>query len=168
MNAEVRYVTGDATAPVGSGPRVIAHVCNDTGGWGRGFVTALSQRWRAPEAAYRAWYRERDRPGSDFGLGAVQMVEVGDGLWVANMIGQHGIARPGRKDVPLRYDAVDAALRALARHCIRLGASVHAPRIGCGLAGGSWDRIDPLLQTHLIGQGVPVTVYDIPAAAPAA
>ena len=39
-------------------------------------------------------------------------------------------------------------------------ASVHMPRIGCGLAGGTWDRIEPLIQTHLADRGIAVTVYD--------
>ena len=43
------YVTGDATRPVGTGNKVLVHVCNDVGGWGRGFVMALSARWSAPE-----------------------------------------------------------------------------------------------------------------------
>ncbi|HJK89231.1 MAG TPA: hypothetical protein RMH85_21120 [Polyangiaceae bacterium LLY-WYZ-15_(1-7)] len=55
---DIDYVVGDATRPGGDGPKIIVHVCNDVGGWGRGFVTALSKRWAAPEEAYRAWYRE--------------------------------------------------------------------------------------------------------------
>jgi hypothetical protein len=48
---------GDATAPQGTGPKVIAHVCDDMGGWGKGFVVALSKRWPEPEAAYQRWHR---------------------------------------------------------------------------------------------------------------
>ena len=44
----INYVIGDATQPVGEWPKIIVHVCNDIGGWGRGFVTAISKRW--PEA----------------------------------------------------------------------------------------------------------------------
>lgn len=74
----ITYVRGDATAPQGKGVKVIAHVCNDLGGWGKGFVVALSDRWREPEAAYRRWHRER--ASNDFGLGAVQLVRVGEYL----------------------------------------------------------------------------------------
>ncbi|MFJ9407826.1 hypothetical protein [Streptomyces sp. NPDC101393] len=38
----ITYVQGDATAPQGKGVKVIAHVRNDLGGWGKGFVLALS------------------------------------------------------------------------------------------------------------------------------
>ncbi|MFI9240518.1 Appr-1-p processing protein [Streptomyces sp. NPDC053079] len=159
----VQYAVGDATAVSGSdGPKVIAHVCNDIGGWGRGFVASVSQRWKAPEAAYRTWYRERGRPGNDFALGAVQLVPVEDGIWVANMIGQRGIARRGRTDAPIRYEALATALTALATHCNRLGASAHLPRIGCGLAGGTWDRVEPLLTAHLVARGIATTVHDVP------
>ena len=44
----IAYTTGDATAPEGDGPKIIVHVCNDVGGWGRGFVMAISKRWPEP------------------------------------------------------------------------------------------------------------------------
>ncbi|TWG07066.1 hypothetical protein FHX80_115568 [Streptomyces brevispora] len=34
------------------------------------------------------------------------------------------------------------------------------PRIGCGLAGGTWSRIEPLLEQRLSIQGIGITVYD--------
>ncbi|GHH28530.1 Appr-1-p processing protein [Streptomyces rubradiris] len=155
--AEIMYVRGDATVPSGEGAKVIAHVCNDTGGWGRGFVLALSRRWREPEAAYRAWHR--DRAHNDFGLGAIQLVRVEPRVWVANMVGQRGIRRGG-KGVPVRYEAVDTALARLGDEVLRLGASVHMPRIGCGLAGGKWSRMEPLVAGRLAARGIAVTVYD--------
>ena len=155
--SEIEYVRGDATAPSVKGVKVIAHVCNDIGGWGKGFVVALSRRWPEPERAYRAWHR--DRAANDFGLGAVQVVQVEPYVWVANMIGQRGI-RTGSKGVPVRYEAIDRALERLADHAAELGASVHMPRIGCGLAGGKWSRVEPLITDRLVRRGIPVTVYD--------
>ncbi|MFC8839833.1 macro domain-containing protein [Streptomyces griseoincarnatus] len=155
--AGIRYVRGDATVPSVKGVKVIAHVCNDIGGWGKGFVLALSRRWPEPEAAYRAWHR--DRAANDFGLGAVQLVQAERYVWVANMIGQRGV-RTGSKGVPVRYEAIDTALDRLAGHALELGASVHMPRIGCGLAGGRWSRVEPLVQERLVRRGIPVTVYD--------
>ncbi|GGL78834.1 Appr-1-p processing protein [Streptomyces fumigatiscleroticus] len=153
----ISYVRGDATVPSVKGVKVIAHVCNDIGGWGKGFVLALSRRWPEPEAAYRAWHR--DRAANDFGLGAVQLVRVEPYVWVANMIGQRGVRR-GSKGVPVRYEAIGTALDRLAGHAAELGASVHMPRIGCGLAGGRWSRVEPLVTERLVRRGIPVTVYD--------
>jgi O-acetyl-ADP-ribose deacetylase (regulator of RNase III) len=155
--SEISYVRGDATAPSVKGVKVIAHVCNDLGGWGKGFVLAVSRRWPQPEAAYRAWYR--DRASNDFGLGAVQFVQVEPYVWVANMIGQRG-TRTGSKGVPVRYEAIGTALGGLADKAAELGASVHMPRIGCGLAGGKWSRVEPLISDRLTRRGIPVTVYD--------
>ncbi|MGV9886566.1 macro domain-containing protein [Streptomyces sp. NPDC003395] len=155
--SEITYVRGDATVPFGKGVKLIAHVCNDLGGWGKGFVLALSRRWPEPEKAYRAWHR--DRAANDFALGAAQFVQVEPYVWVANMIGQRGI-RTGSNGVPVRYKAIDAALARLADKALELGASVHMPRIGCGLAGGRWSRIEPLITERLVRRGVPVTVYD--------
>ncbi|CAM5711440.1 hypothetical protein [Streptomyces coeruleorubidus] len=72
----IRYVRGDATVPSVKGAKVIAHVCNDLGGWGE------------------------------------------------------------------------------------LGATVHMPRIGCGLAGGKWSRVEPLIEERLIRRGIQATVHD--------
>jgi len=149
--------TGDATEPRGDGPKIIAHVCNDTGGWGKGFVLALSRRWREPEADYRRWYKERATSG--FGLGATRLVQVCPDTWVANMVAQHGL-HPTSAGPPIRYDAVEACLAKLGDEAVARGASVHMPRIGCGLAGGTWDRIEPLVARTLLARDVPVTVYD--------
>ena len=119
---EIEYVVGDATAPRGTGPQIIAHVCNDAGGWGKGFVVAVSRRWREPEAAYRSWYR--DRATNDFALGAVQVVPVGERVYVANMIGQHGY-RPSPDDPPVRYEAIKTALATLGDRALELEAAVN-------------------------------------------
>lgn len=154
---EITYVRGDATTPSVKGVKLIAHVCNDIGGWGKGFVLALSRRWPEPEAAYRAWHR--GRASNDFGLGAAQFVQVGRYLWVANLVGQRGVRR-GSKGVPVRYEAIDEALGRLADKAVELGASVHMPRIGCGLAGGTWDRVEPLVVERLVRRGIEVWVYE--------
>ncbi len=151
------YVRGDATTPQGKGTKIITHVCNDLGGWGKGFVLALSRRWSEPEAAYRAWHRERS--SNDFGLGAVQFVEVAPLLVVANMVGQHGI-KQGSSGPPIRYEAIDEGLGRVADKALEIGASVHMPRIGCGLAGGKWERVEPIVIERLCRRGVSVIVYD--------
>jgi O-acetyl-ADP-ribose deacetylase (regulator of RNase III) len=153
----IRYIKGDATQPQTGGNKVIAHVCNDLGGWGKGFVLAVSKRWPEPEAAYRAWHR--DRAHNDFGLGALQIVQVETYVWVANMVAQHGMTT-GSAGPPIRYEAVRACLCKLAAEAKALGASVHMPRIGCGLAGGRWERVEPIIAEELTSQGVDVTVYD--------
>jgi O-acetyl-ADP-ribose deacetylase (regulator of RNase III) len=156
--SELRFVKGDATSPQAKGPKIIAHVSNDIGGWGKGFVVAISKRWPEPEREFRRWHRER--AGNDFGLGATQLVRVQPDVWVANMVGQRGIYRARSTGVPVRYEAIESCLQTLAEHALRLNASVHMPRIGCGLAGGKWERVEPLIVAALCDRGIPTTVYD--------
>jgi O-acetyl-ADP-ribose deacetylase (regulator of RNase III) len=154
--SEINYIQGDATCPQGKGVKIICHICNDLGGWGKGFVLAISSRWGEPEEAYRNWYATKE---PKFELGAVQFVQVEKYIWVANMLGQRGIKR-GSSGPPIRYSAVADCLKAVAIKAKELNASVHMPRIGCGLAGGEWSKIEPLIAEHLIGEGISVIVYD--------
>lgn len=156
---EIIYTSGDATAPIGVGHKIIAHICNDIGGWGKGFVVAISRRWSEPEADYRRWYAERDQ--NDFGLGAIRVVSVAFDLSVANMIGQRDIKRHGGSP-PIRYDAVRSCLQALRESAHSLTATIHMPRIGCGLAGGDWAQVESIIQDELSNHDIAVTVYDFP------
>ena len=155
MDNGIIYLKGDATVPSSKGTKIIAHICNDIGGWGKGFVLAISKRWKEPENQYRKWYRDKN----NFQLGEVRLVQVEPYVYVANMIAQKGI-KTGSKGVPIRYEAVEKCLAALSQKAIELNASVHMPRIGCGLAGGKWERIEPLISDTLIKNGINVYVYD--------
>lgn len=62
---------------------------------------------------------------------------------------------------PIRYEAVREGLRRVAEFARNHGASIHMPRIGCGLAGGSWDEMASIIEDELIGKGLDVTVYDL-------
>lgn len=153
----IKYIAGDATWPVANGPAVIVHVCNDVGGWGRGFVLALSARWKSPEESYRRWHAG---DGQSFGLGEVQFVQVEPRLWVANMVAQHNVRRHGSSP-PIRYDALRSALTKVAAFCVANCASAHMPRIGCGLAGGDWSEVSRIIDEELTDREIPVTVYDL-------
>ena len=153
----LRYVTGDATCPIGDGAKIVVHVCNDEGGWGKGFVLAVSKRWKQPEATYRDSVKSAGKHGLE--LGEVQFVEVEKDVWVANLIGQHGTRTVGGRP-PIRYEAVRKGLARVAEFAAQHAASVHMPRIGCGLAGGNWEEVEPIIAETLNALGVDVTVYD--------
>lgn len=153
----IHYLQGDATSPQAPGTKIIAHICNDQGGWGKGFVLAISKRWTTPESDYRKWHRERAH--NDFALGAIQIVQVSSYVHIANMIGQHGM-KTGSNGPPIRYEAVAQCLTQLAEKAKELGASVHMPRIGCGLAGGKWELVEPLIVEALVKNEVATYVYD--------
>ncbi len=155
---EITYLKGDSTSPQASGIKIIAHICNDIGGWGKGFVLAISKRWPEPEKAYREWHRNRAK--NNFALGSIQVMQVESYIYVANMIGQRGTKTGRSTGVPVRYEAIEFCLEKLAQEAKSLKASVHMPRIGCGLAGGKWDRIEPLIEKTLLENDIDVYVYD--------
>lgn len=88
------------------------------------------------------------------------MVEVDDDLWVCNMIGQHKIITNSKRILPIRYEAVEECLEKLSAEALQLNASIHMPRIGCGLAGGKWEEIEPIIERTLLKNNVEVYVYD--------
>src|SRR5262249_49452847 len=128
------------------------------------FVLALSERWPETKRQFKAWHAGKG--SSPFELGQVQFVSAEPTLWVANMIAQHGVAQQGigsSDDLPpIRYDALEIALSRVADFAAEQGASVHLPRIGCGLAGGTWNKVEPIIHNALTNHGVAVTVYDLP------
>lgn len=158
----VTYVKGDATKPIGEGPRIIAHVCNDEGLWGAGFVTALDKAFgRGPKQtylnAYNFWTEHR---GLLFmPLGSTSIARVGDDIRIFNMVAQHRTIRTVEK--PVCYKAIEHCLVKVANHAIHHHATVHMPRIGCGLARGNWDVVESIINRTLTLSDVDVTVYDL-------
>lgn len=82
---------------------------------------------------------------------------------MANMVAQHRVTVKGRPaEPPIRYAALAQCLEKLRPEAVARRASVHMPRICCGLAGGRWEEVEPLLVRHLAAAGVAVMVYDLP------
>jgi O-acetyl-ADP-ribose deacetylase (regulator of RNase III) len=166
--SEINYVTGDATRPQGDGVKIVAHIVNDEGKWGRGFVIALSRRWGAPEDAYRMWCDVPTNLSWCQGeglpkLGNVQFVAVEADIIVANMMAQRCWRRRSTDPRALDYSALRFCLDKLGREAVAQGASVHMPRIGCGLGGGEWSVVEEAILACLVDvYELTVTVYDLP------
>ena len=153
----INYRIGDATDPVGPSEekKLILHVCNNYGGWGRGFVLALSRRWQQPERTYR---NKRH-----YVLGTIQIVPVTDKICVVNMIAQEGDSLP--KKPAIRYDALRSCLELVesGMHLIQhVPQSIHMPRIGCGLGGGEWEKVKTILN-EVFPPETNINVYDLRA-----
>jgi len=155
MSTNIKYILGDATNPLAKGNKIIVHICNTLGKWGKGFVMAVSKKWPKTREEYLNWYNSRN----NFNLGEVQFTQVSPVTCVGNMIGQQGIGT-GSKGPPIRYDAVKKCLQTVAKKALETKASVHMPRIGCGLAGGKWEKIEPIIKETLCDKGIEVYVYD--------
>jgi O-acetyl-ADP-ribose deacetylase (regulator of RNase III) len=143
--AMISYVSGDATYPElqrPDGVKLIVHVCNDVGAWGAGFVMAVSKRFPMARSSYRTAIRRGAK------LGSVHFVDPHYmDIMVGNMIAQHGIGRGQRR---IRYGALRKCLTKVAefaRHYTTV--SIHMPRIGCGLGGGTWGEVGPIVEEAL-------------------
>ena len=158
---EITYLTGDATEPSKvSEHKLIVHICNNVGRWGKGFVLCVSDKWEEPERRYRQAYQYVDHKGKTLPLGMVQRVGVEEDTEVINMIAQRGIGSTG---VRVDYEALADCLQQVKEIAIRESdASVHMPRIGCGLGGGDWDTVESIVKEQLCEHGVPVYVYSLP------
>lgn len=157
--SDIKYVIGDATHPEADPQgyaRCIVHCCNDIGGWGSGFVLALNKLSAEPKRVYLEQ--------NPYELGDVSYATVQDAngkwLWVANVIGQHGTANPNNPH-PIRYDAIYTGLQTVSDYLRNCGFGLHMPRMGAGLAGGSWKVIEAIIE-EVVPDDIPVTVYDLP------
>jgi O-acetyl-ADP-ribose deacetylase (regulator of RNase III) len=167
LNA-VQYVTGDATSPQGDGRKIIAHITNNLGGWGSGFVLPLAKKYPQAELAYRRWADKRQHPSDNwltefppFDLGEVQYVIVSPSVVVANMTAQDGYPS-AENPHPCDLEALDLCLTDLFEFARQKRASIHMPRIGCGLGGATWDEIEECFWNAVVRSGSrpAITVYD--------
>jgi len=150
----IKFITGDVTSPQGEGLKIVAHVCNDVNGFGSGVAGAIAKKWYGVKLAYHDWHSR----GENFALGMVQFVTICDDIIVANMIAQHGYSYAGHPAV--QYPALRMCLSKVAKKAKELEASIHMPRICCGLGGMIWDNIEPII-TDTVGE-IAVIVYDLP------
>lgn len=187
----LKYITGDATIPESAGMRFIIHVCNASGGWGKGFVLAISKKWKNPEQEYRRWFATQN----NFRLGEIQAVQVQSDTSIINMIAQKAFDAYAKEinawdfaalaakekgeeftqEIPLPVDftALEQCLDKVGELVQKEGGSIHAPRFGAGLAAGLaggkgewsqevWNKVEALIISKLIRRGINVTIYDLP------
>lgn len=157
------YLKGDATNPkLESGEKgMIVHICNNVGAWGAGFVVPLGKRYPMTKAGYLQWHQwwTTHCHGHVFKLGEVQFMAVSNNILVANMIAQDGIHHSQNPRV--KYAYLEICLKKAFNVANDHGYSVHMPRIGCGLGGGTWDQVEISIRTANRVPNVPVFVYDL-------
>lgn len=161
----IKYVTGDATDPQGPGVKIIAHCVSNNGrSYGKGFALALAKKYPGAKTHYKLTH-EAASFGGKMPLGMVvwweaQTTDQPNRVTVMALVAQDGLG-----PTSLRLDALKTSLEYLAPLAIELNASIHMPRIGCGLAGGNWAEVEPVILSVFnlpLASFVPVTVYDLP------
>ncbi len=165
----INYVTGDATEPTGEGVKIIAHICNDIGRWGSGFVVPLGNKYPLAKEIYK----KHELQLEDIQLIPVVMGKYFPDIWICNMVAQHKVKGQTTDGLPpIRYEALQVCLASLDNAAYNLReafsepmgmytlVSIHMPRIGCGLAGGEWGEVEKIIEDNV--QNSEVYVYDLP------
>ncbi len=149
---------GNALAPRGTGPKIIAHIVNDkTPNWGAGFARCVRNKYPFVQRDFRAWSTINQ---DNLSLGNIHVSMVADDLYIVNMIAQHGYGESAKPRI--RYAALKDCLCRLKEIAIEKAATIHVPPIGTGYAGGNWRFISELIDEILVRNGIPVIVYTLP------
>lgn len=144
---------------------IIPQICNDEGGYGRGFSGAISKQFPIVEKAYREWFKTKKGQyfGEEFKLGKCDFIPLYQNnisMYVVNMICQHnydtGIGRP-----PIRYAALGRCMHKVAGFCKSLNLEIMAPKFGSGNSRGCWQTISEMIEEEWVDNGICVTIFEL-------
>lgn len=132
---------GDVTSPIGDGKKIIAHSCNNIGGFGSGIAGCLAKKWPIAREKYLEWFNS----DYNFELGEIMLFKVTEDIAVCHIIGQKGIGSleiDGIEIRPVKYDAILEGLARLRNRIKKIEGkvSVHLPLLGAALGGGTIDE----------------------------
>lgn len=143
---------------------VVPHVCNNIDLFGAGFAAETARHYPIVKENYHLL-------GKSFlqnNLGYVQFVEVLSDkkyehkLVFANMIAQRGIINKTSNPRPLNYLALVKSMVGVSQYISKNfdgDIQIHAPKFGCGLAGGNWKFVEELVNDIWVQQSV--FIYDL-------
>jgi O-acetyl-ADP-ribose deacetylase (regulator of RNase III) len=147
----IRYIDGDLIKMAKNGDfDVIAHCANCFNTMGAGIAPQIKNAF--PEA-YKVDCETIK--GDENKMGTISYTK-GTTPMVVNLYGQYGYARKlGEMD--LDYDALRSALQEMKP--LVSGKLIGLPMIGSGLAGGSWEIIEKIIEDEMMGELVTVVRY---------
>jgi len=151
------YLRGDATQMRGIGPKILIQIVNDGAfTWGGGgFAAAVKRRWPLAQKMYTS---QVTTERSKLRLGNIVVSALEPDVTLTSLVAQHGYGPSPRPRI--RYGALRDCLIQVFDMAKTLNASVHMPRIGTGLAGGSWPVVEEIINETLTRMGTSVFVYD--------
>ncbi len=148
----IKYVDGDLVKLAKKGHfDVIGHCCNCYNSMGAGIAPQIKKAFPEAYAVDCATVA-----GDESKLGTITYTTESTPI-VVNLYGQFDFTgrRSGKMD--LDYDALRSALK-LTKEKFS-GKTFGFPMMGSGLAGGSWDVIEKIIEEEMIGEYVTIVRY---------
>jgi hypothetical protein len=176
LEPKIKYIEGDLFAPIQASTAnetiVIAHVVNDKGAWGAGFVVPLGRAYPKAKEDYHDWHDGKipslSLPATDplFNLGVTMFSEVQKHqtplVYVAHMMAQ---TLGGRR--PLFYNHLARCMDSVAHFALGYSnPKIVSPMFGSDLAGGNWSFIEELITDCWLKRKLPVTIHYLPGRTP--
>lgn len=132
---------------------IIGHQVNCSGVFGAGLAKQIRNKYPFAYEAYM--YRYKEAVDKRELLGTIKQADVGDGKTIAHIFSQYGYGRYG---VHTDYNSLERGLQLLEIKARNFGESVALPYgIGCGLAGGDWNIVYPIIER--VFEDYDVTLY---------
>jgi len=151
----IELINGDLAKTLPNG--IIVHGVNAQGVMGSGFAAQIKHLVYPTYSAVipkASSPQMRNMSAAYLGMCIPVMVrgpKYGE-CWIVNAVTQQFYGNDGKQYVA--YDAVRTAFHTVAKMAMRLDLPVHFPRIGSGLAGGSWDTVKKIITNELDSCGV--------------
>lgn len=136
---------------------VITHGCNCFCTMGAGIAPQMAKAFGADKFPLEA---PQHRGKIDkLGMINYQLVDIGSKkLIVVNSYTQYSTGPFGPNGIPLDYEALTLCLRKI--NMKFPGKRIGLPQIGCGLAGGYWSLVQPIIEKELCDMNVEVVIYN--------
>lgn len=159
---KIEYVKGNAVNPSFlTNYCLIPHCVNNLGVMGSGVARALFEKWPVVKTHYHAFYNNWKLSNEEL-LGHCLFTVVTDRITVCQIFGQNGIVGPDNPR-PVNYRALYKgflAMRGIIECDKNHTFSIHSPKLGSGLANGSWDVIERVIKASFNDLDVSYTVYE--------
>ena len=166
METEINYIHGDLIELAKEGKfDVIAHGCNCMSTMGAGIAPQMAKAFGCDRFDMERRGRNINKLGnidySTLVLGEDAMLNTGKNqyLTVVNAYTQYNYGRNHSDGVsnPFDYEAFTMCMRKM--NTVFKGKHIGLPKIGAGLAGGDWEKIEQIINCELYLCTVTIVTY---------
>lgn len=146
----IRYIDGDLIRD-SSQFEVIAHCCNCFNTMGSGIAPQIKAKFPEAYSVDCATIK-----GDKAKLGTITHT-INTNPVVVNIYGQYGYNGRQHGEIDVDYNAIRSGFKLIKEKFS--GKLIGIPKLGSGLAGGSWDIIEQIIEEEMMGEYVTVVNY---------